>query len=377
MQKYLYRNKSFFIPTICWILFSCTILTLIASGYGKRTDLINRLIQWDGKHYLSIALNGYEAFPCPDSPQYICGNVGWFPLYPILAGFVGKIFRAIALDFRYGLIVANLLFLWLGLLVMFRLVTNLFDESVALWSIILLLTFPTAFYFLTAFPYALFFLLAVTAIWMLDSGRYLWSAIAIGLLSITYPSGVVIVLAVIWFTVTQFKNLNRVRLWQLSAIPIASGLALLIYCLYNLYTFHDFFLYVTFQSKPYYAHSLSFPLFPIIRTLLGQEPSATVFQPQLISIMLIIVILLSILFYTKSLPKHWLIYMIGMLLFTPTMGSTVSYYRHIIVAFPLFVMIAQSGFVGWRKKIKYGWVVAGPLIGFFFYMSTFKAGALM
>ena len=373
----MYRNKSFLIPTICWLLFSCAALTLLATGSGKRTHLIDRLIQWDGKHYASIALEGYEAFPCPESPQYVCGNVGWFPLYPIIAGSVGKIFRAVGLDFRYGMITANLLFLWLGLLVMFRLVSRHFNQSIALWSLLLLLTFPTSFYFLTAFPYALFFLLAVFALWMLDSDRYLLSALAVGLLSLTYPSGVVILLPVFWIAATKYKNFSRPQRLQLAAIPTSAGIAVLLYCLYNWYRFNDFLLYVTFQSKPYYAHGLSFPLFPIARTLLGQEPSATVFQPQLIAFMLIIVICLTAIFYTKALPKHWLLYMIAMLLFTPTMGSTVSYYRHVIVVFPLFVMIAQAGSVGWRKYVKYGWVVAGPLIGILFYMSAYKAGALM
>src|SRR4051794_20382721 len=47
--------------------------------------------RWDSVHYLSIARSGYEMFNCWDRPGYqeagfrdvICGNVAWFPGYPM------------------------------------------------------------------------------------------------------------------------------------------------------------------------------------------------------------------------------------------------------------------------------------------------------
>ncbi|MFJ3876024.1 hypothetical protein ACIPW5_01035 [Streptomyces sp. NPDC090077] len=43
--------------------------------------------RWDSAHYLSIAETGYEMFRCreryPDFPDVICGNVAWFPGYPM------------------------------------------------------------------------------------------------------------------------------------------------------------------------------------------------------------------------------------------------------------------------------------------------------
>ncbi|MEW2414687.1 hypothetical protein AB0953_13300 [Streptomyces sp. NPDC046866] len=44
--------------------------------------------RWDAEHYLSIARTGYEMFRCreryPDFPDIVCGNVAWFPGYPML-----------------------------------------------------------------------------------------------------------------------------------------------------------------------------------------------------------------------------------------------------------------------------------------------------
>ncbi|MER7465357.1 hypothetical protein [Streptomyces sp. NPDC097981] len=43
--------------------------------------------RWDSEHYLSIAKTGYEMFWCrdryPDFPDVMCGNVAWFPGYPM------------------------------------------------------------------------------------------------------------------------------------------------------------------------------------------------------------------------------------------------------------------------------------------------------
>ncbi|MFG2665549.1 hypothetical protein ACGFY6_15020 [Streptomyces sp. NPDC048387] len=43
--------------------------------------------RWDSEHYLSIARGGYELFRCrdryPDFPDVVCGNVAWFPGYPM------------------------------------------------------------------------------------------------------------------------------------------------------------------------------------------------------------------------------------------------------------------------------------------------------
>ena len=38
-------------------------------------------LRWDSFHYLSIAKDGYTAQTCG---EFICGNTGWFPLYPAL-----------------------------------------------------------------------------------------------------------------------------------------------------------------------------------------------------------------------------------------------------------------------------------------------------
>jgi hypothetical protein len=57
-------------------------------------------LRWDSAHYLAIAKDGYELFPCagkfgyPINATEMCGNAGWFPGYPFLI----KLFSYIITD---------------------------------------------------------------------------------------------------------------------------------------------------------------------------------------------------------------------------------------------------------------------------------------
>ncbi|MGP3690121.1 hypothetical protein ACTVZO_36410 [Streptomyces sp. IBSNAI002] len=79
-------------PVVAWLvanLVSWLVARLSVAGDGSRvaywsTDSRHR---WDSGHYLSIAQSGYEMFWCrdryPDFRDVMCGNVAWFPGYPM------------------------------------------------------------------------------------------------------------------------------------------------------------------------------------------------------------------------------------------------------------------------------------------------------
>lgn len=79
-------------PVVAWLmanLITWLIAKASVSGDGSHvaywsTDGRRR---WDSEHYLSIAKTGYEMFRCrdryPNFPDVLCGNVAWFPGYPM------------------------------------------------------------------------------------------------------------------------------------------------------------------------------------------------------------------------------------------------------------------------------------------------------
>ena len=74
MQYTTLKSKSFLIPTAVLIGLVTLVLTAVSVGERKPYTVARMLIQWDGQHYLSIAREGYQKFPCPDNPSLICGE---------------------------------------------------------------------------------------------------------------------------------------------------------------------------------------------------------------------------------------------------------------------------------------------------------------
>ncbi|MFD7078810.1 hypothetical protein [Streptomyces sp. NPDC059918] len=86
------RLRGLLPPLIAWLV-SNLITWLIAAhsvaGDGSRVAYWSTAgrRRWDSEHYLSIAKTGYEMFRCRDRyadfPDVTCGNVAWFPGYPM------------------------------------------------------------------------------------------------------------------------------------------------------------------------------------------------------------------------------------------------------------------------------------------------------
>ncbi len=364
------KSKSFGIPSLIWAIYAIAIIILFSIGNSKYLTIPQALTQWDGQHYNTIAYSGYEAFPCPENNSLICGNVGWFPFYPMVGRIVGTVLSFFGAGFRWALPVTSLLSLWGALLLLFSMVEKRYDLRTAIYSITAMLLFPSSFYFATAFPYSLFLLLSLLVFYFLERKYYLLSSIPAGLLSITYPSGIVIALPILWVLLSERKNLTNKNRLSLLISFMSTGFSLLMYSLYNSWRFGDFFLYLHFQQKPYYAHDAAFPMVTIFKSLATFQFGHPVY------IMLVFIILAVILFYNKKTLVSWQIFMFGILLFTPTAGTTDCYYRHIVAAFPLFVMIGNS-LNSWRRYLLPIYAIASIVLMWFVYLNNFKLGLLM
>jgi hypothetical protein len=342
---------------------------LFSLGYGKDTGAVARLLtQWDGQHYLSIADNGYELFPCPGMPGYICGNVGWFPFYPLVAHAV----TLTDLDTRYAVLVVSWIALAISLVLVYRLVLRRAGTVAATWTMIAIICQPTAFYFLTAFPYSLLLLLAVIAFDMMDRGafHYLW--LPTGLAAITYPSGATLALPVLFILATNWNALGKKGKMHLLAAVCSPVIAIAVYFGYYWWEFGDFFLYVKFQGQSYYAHELAFPFVTIARTL----SSDSLTSPSVLYLLYAAIV--GIAFYSRRLPLTWYVWLWGILLFTPTMGTLDCYYRHAVVAFPLSVCVGiAASLAGKRKPL--AWLAIGAAIAMAssVYFEAYRSGQLM
>lgn len=74
-------------PVLAWVV-SSLLTWAVAAASGVSYWSAGGRWRWDSEHYLSISRSGYELFWCRDRyqnfPDVLCGNVAWFPGYPVL-----------------------------------------------------------------------------------------------------------------------------------------------------------------------------------------------------------------------------------------------------------------------------------------------------
>lgn len=185
---------------------------------------------FDGVHYLRMASGLISEY------QQV-----FFPLYPLLIKFltINNWFLAT------GLILSSLFFLT-GLLIFYKLLNLDYEKKVTLKTILLLISFPTAFYFGAYYTESLFFLLSVLSIYLLRKKQFILSGFFISLACATRLIGIFLI---ILYLVEALKEI-RSKKYGLSIFFgfLIAPTALLIYMLYLYLNFNDPFYFIHAQS---------------------------------------------------------------------------------------------------------------------------------
>jgi len=120
---------------------------------------------FDGEHYLSIAQNGYGQ-----------GEQAFFPAYPFFIRILAKPFGGSLVSLGWvGLLIANISF-FLALYGFYKLIRLDYKERIAKLTIILLLLFPTSFYFASVYTESLFLALVIWSFYFARKKKW-WAAI--------------------------------------------------------------------------------------------------------------------------------------------------------------------------------------------------------
>ena len=179
--------------------------------------------RWDAAWYLDIARHGYVPGAYA-AGQY--SNIAFFPLFPQT---VRLLYRALPASWQgdqaavvLGITVANLCALGaLGLF--YRHVRERFgDRAMAVRAVVFLLAFPTAFFLSCFYTESMFLLLAVATYHTAWKGRWAWAGVLGALLSATRPTGVLMLLPLLWMKLAaaDFKIAHLgARVWWLALLP--------------------------------------------------------------------------------------------------------------------------------------------------------------
>ncbi|KKU62570.1 MAG: hypothetical protein UX87_C0046G0004 [Candidatus Amesbacteria bacterium GW2011_GWA1_47_16] len=123
-----------------------------------RNPLLFSRANFDGIHYVEIARRGYDF-----------GQQGFFPLYPRILHLVSRVIHPPALA---GSIVSLISFS-VGLVFFYKLLKKDFSEKTSQLAILVLLFFPTSFFFSFVYTEGLFFLLVIASFYYARSGKWL------------------------------------------------------------------------------------------------------------------------------------------------------------------------------------------------------------
>ena len=276
---------------------------------------------FDGVHYLRIAQDGYAY-------QY---TQAFFPLYPILIKLGSYLtFGAYLIS---ALLISNIAFL-AGLIIFYKLVKKNYNEKIAFWSCIFLLTFPTSFYFGSVYTEGVFFLMIIAAFYFLEEKKILLASIIGSFASATRLVGIFLALSLI-------KKLDIKSLIPLLIIP----LGLFVYMIYLIIEFNNPFYFLTAQSIWGQERSTTgIILLPqvfwryikILTTTSGLPLLNASFE--LVSTVFAIVVLILA---NKKVKREWLIFS-WLAVLTPTLTGTLSSMpRYILIAFPIYIVLAS------------------------------------
>lgn len=295
---------------------------------------------FDGVHYLRIAKFGYEA-------QF---SQAFFPLYPILI----KLFSFGQYYFWSGFLVSNLLFLG-SLIVYYKLLLLDFPKQTVLRSVILLICFPTAYYFGSIYTESLFMFLVLSCLYALRKGNFLLAGLLIGLSSATRIMGISLLPVFVYELWLVRKEIRVVSEAFVKAILglLVLPLGILFYMFFLDVYFFDKVLFLS--AQPFFgAERSSWPLitlpqvlFRYLKIFMSVTPVSVTFLNALLEFAMTVGALLLVTVSIKRLRLSYLWFSLACLII-PTMTGTLSsmprYALMSFLAFPILVERAGNNF---------------------------------
>ena len=343
-EDLLYIFKIFVGWRISLFLFSLLAVNLIQNqsiflGGGLHNYLSNPYfwgwLNFDGEHYLAIAQYGYRSL-----------TYFYFPLFPILVRLVVFLYKSNTLILAIGGLLLNHLFLLIGLIGFWKLIKldSTYDVKTV---ILLLLLFPTSFFFASYYTEGIFFALSVWAFFFARK-KIWWAAGLLGLMS-TFTRLIGIALFPAMIAEYSFSGSKKFR-----SVSINKNIIFLLLIPLGLFTYMLFVKYKT--GDPFeFLHSVE---------IFGEQRSSNfVFLPQVFYRYIfkilpslnyqyfpavfftgmefftgVLFLFLSILGLVKLRLSYAIFLILGYVI--PTLsGSFSSLPRYVIVLFPAFILM--------------------------------------
>ncbi len=301
-------------------------------GGGYENYVMNYYIlpwaNFDGEHYLSIALSGYK--------QY---QQAFFPLFPWLISILMNVFGDNVLAGAIsGLLISSISFP-LALIFLYKLIRLDYSSKFAMGVILVVLLYPASFYFNAVYNEALFLMLIVMSFYFFRTKHFFWASIFGFLASTTRVFGILIFISFL-LEIFIYRIPIKKTYW-IFLIPFG----LLSYMTYLYYSVGDPLAFYNLQLIVGEQHQRGIVLLPqVIFRYLKMIFAFETLNPLFTTILfeLAVGILFSILpliglFYKVRL-SYLFFALMGFIL--PTIqGSFSSLPRYVLILFPSFIVL--------------------------------------
>lgn len=326
------------VALICFALIARELLPMGQTATARVSAFGLPYLQWvwgnfDGIHYVEIARAGYQ-YP----------NYAFFPFYPLLIS-IGQKLLAIRL-LQAGLLISNLSLL-ISLFFLYKIAHTDFDK-IAWRSIVLLLVFPTAFFYSAVYADSLYLLLSLTSFYAARKSRWFLAGVLGGLASATRLVGTTLILALLleWYLQNKEKTFNmgkstkkffKTHAFWILLVPLGT----LGYMLYLQIMFGDFLLFqkamaVWSQSKFVLPPQV---IFRYLKIIVAAQFNLAYFVAIIELVATISYFALSI-YVLKRVRLSYGIFMLLTLLIPTFTGTFQSMPRYMLHLFPGFIALA-------------------------------------
>lgn len=305
---------------------------------------------WDAIAYARIAHQGYAA----------TADVAFFPLWPFLIHIVALLFGGIYPISYYlaGLLLSNLFF-FAALVLLYCLIAEDFEHSVARRALFYLSFYPYALFFFAGYTESLFLLLCLGVFLLLRRGTALdwWLAGGLGLLAtLTRSTGILLAIPFLilyikryWWPSTreQASWLQKINAFvPIALIPVG----ILLYALYLWQTKGNPLIFQAAEAK-YWTRHFAFigtSLYKSVGAIATNSRFSLTAVLNLLDLLFIVIPVIALAFGWRRLPLHYSLFALAIMLFSLSFPTTEfnlleSQPRYLMAAFPIFVVFALWG----------------------------------
>ena len=193
----------------------------------------DQFTRYDAGWYYQVARSGYWFVPGgPSAGIGKPGKIAYFPLYPFLGGYAGRLFGSTPAATYFGLIAVSWLAFAAAMVVLYRLARVDVDDRRALRAVRLIAVFPFSFFFGMPYSESLFLLWSVLAFYLFRKHHWTSGGVAGAFASATRVNGILMAPSLAWIAWRTAAPSERLRAIAGVAL-VAGGIAA-----YSVYVYH-------------------------------------------------------------------------------------------------------------------------------------------